>query len=71
MGRHVPRNNAMTKKDYELLASVMLRTLPVDPAGAEYQQWLHMLNVLSNELSMTNPRFDYARFRRACYGEAK
>lgn len=61
----------MTKKDFELLASVMLRALPTDPAGAEYGLWLHMLNVLSNELSMNNPCFDYQRFRRACYGETK
>lgn len=60
----------MTKKDYELLASVMYRTLP-DKDGTAYDQWLDMLNVLSAQLTSTNERFDYARFRRACYGETK
>jgi hypothetical protein len=61
----------MKKKEYDLLASFMCRTLPADPQGPEYDLWLHMLNVLSNELSMTNPCFDYQRFRRACFGEPK
>jgi hypothetical protein len=62
----------MTKKDYEMLAEFMRFTAPESWDSEDTkQQWVMMLNVLSNKLVGTNPRFDYARFRRACYGETE
>lgn len=56
----------MTKKDFELIAEV-IRDTRGDRQGDIAQLTPDSLSVrMSNALESTNPRFDAARFRRAC-----
>ena len=51
----------MTKKDFELIARVLKYTRNVEPES-------HRLYVeaFASVLANTNPRFDHAKFVRAC-----
>jgi hypothetical protein len=57
----------MTRKDYELIASVIARR--VDSAGDEFTELNAITKVgvsLSAEFQRQNPRFDRERFLKAC-----
>lgn len=54
----------MTKKDFQLIARI-LRDLPADLYGPE-----QVAERFAEELKRTNPRFDAARFLKACGVEA-
>ena len=70
----------MTKKDYEKIADILNRGKLVGaPYGFEYtpeweraykigarDQWLEAVNGITSILSQDNPRFDRAKFLRAC-----
>ena len=49
----------MTKKDFELIAGTIAR-LPAGPAHRE------VARLFADALAGTNPRFDHAKFLRAC-----
>lgn len=61
----------MTKQDFELIAS-HIRESWIDnegPSAAPHKQWRGVESVayrLASALERTNPRFDRARFLRAC-----
>lgn len=63
----------MTKKDYELIASV-LNGAYQDAANGTEEDLIFMLESvikpMADELGDTNPRFDRKRFIEACTGEA-
>ncbi len=50
----------MTRKDYELLASLLSRALTV--SGANFMGCVAAVNVIADGLRVTNPRFDKDRF---------
>ena len=54
----------MTKKDYELIARVLASYKPVsdDP----WVTWNNLCDKFAKELEKENPRFDGAKFERAC-----
>lgn len=52
----------MTKRDYELIAEAILET----PLGAGQRR--KVAAFMAAKLTSTNPRFDQARFIRACTG---
>lgn len=56
----------MTKKDFELIASVLSSTRP-DPAesGDAWYIWSKTAKAFAAELAKLNPRFDESRFLRA------
>jgi len=57
----------MTKKDFELIAYAMLREKPADHWDANKRcQWQLDCNSLADSLMIANPRFDRARFLKAC-----
>lgn len=59
----------MTKRDYELIAAVMLYSRPEDAGSLSYADrmltWERTVNEFVRVLN-ANPRFDAARFRKAC-----
>lgn len=62
----------MTKKDFERIAQVMRVNKPDkylncadNPA---YGTWEEVMDDLCVELKAINPRFDGAKFRKACHG---
>lgn len=63
----------MTRKDFEIIAAALKNALPVakfasSTRAAEEQINAHrdICGVLANALGQTNPRFDTARFLKAC-----
>lgn len=55
----------MTKRDYELIASVLRNAiLPTDDRR-------RLIRAFGERLNTTNPRFDYLRFMRASDPELK
>jgi hypothetical protein len=67
----------MTKKHFILIAQALNRARPLgwevvakpklgDPL---YHQWRMCVTAVGTALLGTNPRFDLARFERACEGE--
>jgi hypothetical protein len=67
----------MTRKDFELIARILLHSKPVIPPFAELgnytigkqEQWENTVEHFAEMLGATNPRFDKARFIAACKGE--
>lgn len=57
----------MTKKDYQLIASVMQEVLK-DPCIYE-SVWAVTVEKLIAALQKDNPRFNKEKFVAACYGE--
>lgn len=55
----------MTKKDFEAIADVLDDTRPAFK-GNDMDRWEHMALVFASMLASTNPRFDRARFLKAC-----
>lgn len=65
----------MTRKDYVALARAFYRSRPIDvgqrsadAAQASLATWLESVEYVSHVLAADNPRFDRARFERACMG---
>lgn len=62
----------MTRKDYELIASAFVASRPtiaddLTPwESGNLEQWRDCVDTLANSLRSQNPRFDHARFKRAC-----
>lgn len=52
----------MTRKDFQLLAKVMLDAKPRNPHDPGYGMWKGVLGTLANELKTTNPRFNVVKF---------
>lgn len=50
----------MTKKDYELIASVLRDAL------VNNWKWYMIRNCMANKLAEKNPRFDIVKFLEAC-----
>lgn len=60
----------MTKKDYELIASVLRHQKP-SALDTRYSQgltdaWVNVVGALGRALALENPRFDADRFYAAC-----
>lgn len=51
----------MTKKDYELLAKVLVQYKTGNPINK-----LHLVDALALELGRENIHFDHVQFQRAC-----
>ena len=64
----------MTRKDFEIIAVALKTALPVAQFASEQNDTKEMVlachrdicGVLANALAQTNPRFDTARFLKAC-----
>lgn len=60
----------MTRKDYQLIASIIRESFAdftddTDTAPLRFK----LIGSFASELRQTNPRFDVARFIQACEGE--
>lgn len=62
---------SMSKRDFEMIADALRRTKP--PSSHDEQvlvQWGDDVLAIASVLRISNPRFDRARFLKACgYGE--
>lgn len=58
----------MTKKDFELIADIMMEAIASDPDGWSISigQAAQICGKVADRLRATNPRFDRARFLKAC-----
>jgi hypothetical protein len=60
----------MSKKDYEAIANVLALTAEKSPAGFSSSEWSDVISIFAQRLAdcfaQDNPRFDRARFLRAC-----
>lgn len=58
----------MTKKDYELIASVLLDNMTLNPLEfpESFRKWNSIVNNMSIVLASKNPRFDSKKFLQAC-----
>lgn len=57
----------MTKKDYELLARVLNRHLPVSKTSLTYSLYLAFVGDLNRELKKDNPNFNDTMFINAMF----
>jgi len=57
----------MTRRDYVAIAAALRLTQPTDVYGPKcYAQWLLDVAAVADVLASDNPRFDRARFLKAC-----
>jgi hypothetical protein len=56
----------MTKKDFELIAAVLISNRPSPYDGDKFDQWVYVVEDFVSKLRTTNPRFNSERFRTAC-----
>lgn len=56
----------MTKKDFEFIAETLRQSEPIGPQGMAHDQWHQTCVVFARKLAAVNPRFDSARFLKAC-----
>lgn len=56
----------MTKKDYELIASVLRQAKYVNKTSADTKVWERICLLHASALGTTNPRFDRDKFLKAC-----
>ena len=62
----------MTRKDYVALAEALAGEYPVGSGfslGMRIADWQGIVAAVANVLGKDNPRFDRARFLRACEGK--
>jgi hypothetical protein len=62
----------MTRKDYVALAEALAGEFPVDSGSqllVRIADWRGIVAAVANVLGKDNPRFDRARFLRACEGK--
>lgn len=59
----------MTRKDYVALADALLSARNEAKELAEVRGVNWAVRYIAEKLSADNPRFDVARFERACWGE--
>lgn len=58
----------MTRKDFELIASALMRSRP-ERDTEKYVQWLYDTSEIGSDLKKAHVRFDEDRFYNACMGE--
>jgi hypothetical protein len=58
----------MTTKDYKLIASI-INNLDTEREHTGYLETNTLVNRLSKEFALRNPRFDEDLFKSACYGK--
>jgi len=58
----------MTRKDFEAIAATLLQTKPLHAEGKNgiALQWRTTVSAFADMCSGQNPRFDRARFLKAC-----
>lgn len=57
----------MTRRDYVLIAEVLRATQPHETLGGVARcAWCDVARTFANRLAAENPRFDRARFLKAC-----
>lgn len=56
----------MTKKDYELIASVLSQARFVNKTASDTRVWERICLLYASALATTNPRFDRDKFLQAC-----
>lgn len=56
----------MTRNDHQLIADAIKQVEPADYSTTEDVK-RELVDAIAGELSRDNPRFDYARFKAACY----
>lgn len=65
----------MTRKDFVVIAAMLAESRPrvtsalqnVRPATDEQKAWMKQVDNACARLARTNPRFNEARFRQACW----
>jgi hypothetical protein len=67
-----PKGAIMTRKDFVLIAET-IKQLPSfqQPADGDVVRFSALVARFADALATTNPRFNRARFERACNGKAE
>jgi len=58
----------MTRKDFELIAKVLLQSKPEGDKNTELYRWNVVVLNFAKQLQAENPRFNSAKFIKACRG---
>lgn len=61
--------STMEHRHFATIADIIKRNRPDDSWLAEIDQWSSMAKMFADELRHTNPKFDRARFLKACNAE--
>ena len=56
----------MTRKDYIALATALKGAYPIPENNTPDSAWRHCVSAIARVLMQDNPRFDFARFYKAC-----
>ena len=55
----------MTRKDYELIASVLRQNIPMQ-ISPKFRLWKELIKDFSEKLSQENSAFNVDKFKKAC-----
>lgn len=64
----MPSGNKMEHRHFAVIADILCVARPtgLNMQQPQWNYWLYMTNVFADKLADTNPKFDHARFLRAC-----
>ena len=60
---------SMTKKDYELIETVLQLTKPRNHGQDPNGNWQKVVSVMGMTLEKNDPKFDIVKFNGVCHGE--